>query len=101
MQLTEAIGDRELQAKLLETTYKYVRILLRSERVRTHSGERSLLKNLGSWLGRLTIARSKPVRHRCAPPDHLPQCLLEYCRATRTTPCHLPQWFLGFCRSCA
>ncbi|KAK9916879.1 hypothetical protein WJX75_008268 [Coccomyxa subellipsoidea] len=64
IELTEAIGDRELQAKLLETTYKYVRILLRSERVRTHSGERSLLKNLGSWLGRLTIARSKPVRHR-------------------------------------
>jgi len=62
----DAIGDRELQAQLLETTYKYVRILLRSDRVRTHSGERSLLKNLGSWLGRLTIARSKPVRHKCA-----------------------------------
>ena len=68
MQLMDSIGDKELQANLLETTYKYVRILLRSERVRTHTGERSLLKNLGSWLGRLTIARSKPVRHRCAAP---------------------------------
>lgn len=66
LQLTDAMGERELQTKLLETTYKYVRILLHSDRVRTHSGERSLLKNLGSWLGRLTIARSKPVRHRCA-----------------------------------
>ena len=63
-QLADAIGDRQLQAALLETTYKYVRILLGSERIRTQSGERSLLKNLGSWLGRLTIARNKPVRHR-------------------------------------
>jgi CCR4-NOT transcription complex subunit 1 len=63
-QLADAIGDRALQAALLETTYKYIRILLRSDRIRTQSGERSLLKNLGSWLGRLTIARNKPVRHR-------------------------------------
>jgi CCR4-NOT transcription complex subunit 1 len=41
-----------------------VRILLGSERIRTQSGERSLLKNLGSWLGKLTIARNRPVRHR-------------------------------------
>ena len=41
-----------------------MRILLRSERIKTQSGERSLLKNLGSWLGKLTIARNRPVRHR-------------------------------------
>jgi hypothetical protein len=63
-QLADAIGDRALGAALVETTYKYVRILLRSERIKTQSGERSLLKNLGSWLGKLTIARNRPVRHR-------------------------------------
>lgn len=64
LQLADAIGDKALQNSLLETTYKYIRILLRSDRIRTQSGERSLLKNLGSWLGRLTITRNKPVRHR-------------------------------------
>ena len=29
--------------------------------MKTNSGERSLLKNLGSWLGGLTIARLQPV----------------------------------------
>ncbi|KAK9843414.1 hypothetical protein WJX81_000935 [Elliptochloris bilobata] len=64
LQLADAIGDKELGKALVETTYKYVRILLRSERIKTQSGERSLLKNLGSWLGKLTIARNRPVRHR-------------------------------------
>lgn len=49
---------------LVATTYKYVKILLASERIKTHTSERSLLKNLGSWLGRLTIAQGQPVRHR-------------------------------------
>jgi CCR4-NOT transcription complex subunit 1 len=64
LQLADAIGEKALMNNLLETTYKYIRILLRSDRIRTQSGERSLLKNLGSWLGRLTIARNKPVRHK-------------------------------------
>jgi CCR4-NOT transcription complex subunit 1 len=49
---------------LVLTTYKYVKILLASERIKTHSSERSLLKNLGSWLGRVTIAQGQPVRHK-------------------------------------
>ena len=49
---------------LVATTYKYVRILLASERIITHTSERSLLKNLGSWLGRVTIAQGQPVRHK-------------------------------------
>lgn len=49
---------------LVTTTYKYVKILLASERIKTHSSERSLLKNLGSWLGRVTIAHGQPVRHK-------------------------------------
>ena len=49
---------------MVTTTYKYVRILLASERIKTQSGERSLLKNLGSWLGRITIAQGQPVRHK-------------------------------------
>ena len=39
-------------------------MLLRGDKVRTASGERSLLKNLGAWLGALTLARNKPLLAR-------------------------------------
>ena len=46
---------------ILHTT---VQVLLRSDKIKTSSGERSLLKNLGAWLGSLTLARYRPVRQR-------------------------------------
>ena len=49
---------------LVLTAYKYIKILLASERIKTQSSERSLLKNLGSWLGRITIAQGQPVKHK-------------------------------------
>lgn len=33
----------------MATTHKYIRILLASDRIKTHTSERSLLKNLGTW----------------------------------------------------
>jgi len=50
-----------LLKETIQTTVRNVRVLLDSEKIKTNSGERSLLKNLGSWLGQLTIARNKPV----------------------------------------
>lgn len=44
--------------------HRYIRILLASEHIKTKSGERSLLRNLGWWLGRLTLARQQPVRQK-------------------------------------
>ena len=38
--------------------------MLASEHIKTKSGERSLLRNLGSWLGCLTLARQQPVRQK-------------------------------------
>ena len=55
--LVEAVGGPPLSKMLLATTYKYVRALLASDHLKTKSGERSLLRNLGSWLGKLTLAR--------------------------------------------
>ena len=55
---------KELWRMLVTTTYKYVKVLLASERIKTQSSERSLLKNLGSWLGRITIAQGQPVKHK-------------------------------------
>lgn len=36
-------------------------MLIKSEKCKHSSGERSILKNLGSWLGQLTIAKQRPV----------------------------------------
>jgi CCR4-NOT transcription complex subunit 1 len=52
----------KLEKQLVETTYEYIKVLLNSDKVLTSSSERSLLKNLGSWLGLLTIAKNKAVR---------------------------------------
>lgn len=62
--LVDALGDATLGKMLLNTTYKYIRTLLVSPHLKTKSGERSLLRNLGSWLGRLTLARQQPIRQR-------------------------------------
>lgn len=39
-------------------------VLLRSELIKSSSEERSLLKNLGSWLGKFTIGRNQALRAR-------------------------------------
>lgn len=39
-----------------------IQALLGSELIKTSSEERSLLKNLGSWLGKITIGRNKVLR---------------------------------------
>jgi CCR4-NOT transcription complex subunit 1 len=46
---------------ILQHTYGNILVLLQSEKVLTQSSERSLLKNLGSWLGALTIEKNRPV----------------------------------------
>ena len=43
---------------------RYIRILLASEHIKTKQGERSLLRNLGAWLGLLTLGKSQPVRQK-------------------------------------
>ena len=46
-------------------------VLLGSELIKSSSEERSLLKNLGSWLGRLTIGRNQVLRAREIDPKSL------------------------------
>jgi len=64
LELLEKIGEKALNRAVLHATYRNIKVLLSSGKVKTNSGERSLLKNLGSWLGQLTIAKCKPVLQR-------------------------------------
>lgn len=53
-----------LENEVLRQTYSSIYVLLRSNKIVLSSSERSLLKNLGLWLGGLTIARNRPILYR-------------------------------------
>ncbi|GJD10455.1 CCR4-NOT transcription complex subunit 1 [Galdieria sulphuraria] len=46
---------------VLSKSYEYVSILLSYEKIRFSTSDRTLLKNMGSWIGILTLARNKPI----------------------------------------
>ncbi|KAG4096458.1 Not1-domain-containing protein [Neocallimastix lanati (nom. inval.)] len=45
-------------------TFVNIYSLINSESIVNNSSERSLLKNLGTWLGGITLAKNKPIKHR-------------------------------------
>lgn len=57
------LGDygKGLIESILSSVYLNIGKLLRSPKITTSTSERSLLKNLGSWLGQITIARNRPI----------------------------------------
>ena len=62
--LLDAIGDETLFRLVLDASYSNIKALLSSNKVKTNSVSIALLKNLGSWLGNLTISRNQPVLMR-------------------------------------
>jgi CCR4-NOT transcription complex subunit 1 len=57
--------DNALLVKaVLQSTYYNVTRLLQSNKITTSSSERSLLRNLGVWLGQITLAKNKPILQR-------------------------------------
>ena len=59
--LVEKWGDKALRNNLVDGTVHYCKVMLDSELLKSNSSERTLLKNLGSWLGKLTLGCNKPV----------------------------------------
>lgn len=51
----------ELSRMVVRETYRNIRVLLRSDKGIANFSDRSLLKNLGHWLGMLTLAKNKPI----------------------------------------
>jgi hypothetical protein len=54
-------GERRLRDTVVTTTVHYINVMLASPKLRSITSERTLLKNLGAWLGKLTLAQNKPV----------------------------------------
>ncbi|KAL5217094.1 hypothetical protein ABZP36_017778 [Zizania latifolia] len=57
----DKVNSRSLNRGILKATYENCKVLLRSDLIKSSSEERSLLKNLGSWLGKFTIGRNQAL----------------------------------------
>ncbi|CAI4215426.1 unnamed protein product [Parascedosporium putredinis] len=64
VELVNLFEDKALWAEVLRETYSSVSRMLNAETTLQNSTERTHLKNLGGWLGLLTLARNKPIKHR-------------------------------------
>ncbi|XP_057867287.2 uncharacterized protein LOC131074644 isoform X3 [Cryptomeria japonica] len=64
LKFLDKINSKLLHKEIIKATYENCKVLLKSELIKSSSEERSLLKNLGSWLGKLTIGRNQALRAR-------------------------------------
>lgn len=59
----DVLKIREVNKMVTKETYRNIKVLLRSDKGIANFSDRSLLKNLGHWLGMLTLARNEPILH--------------------------------------
>ncbi|KLP01071.1 Uncharacterized protein LW94_8387 [Fusarium fujikuroi] len=64
LELVKLFEDKALWSEVLRETYISVCRMLNSEATMQNSTERTHLKNLGGWLGLLTLARDRPIKHK-------------------------------------
>lgn len=64
LELVKIFEDNALWTEVLRETYISVARMLNSELTMQNSTERTHLKNLGGWLGLLTLARDRPIKHK-------------------------------------
>ncbi|WVQ65071.1 uncharacterized protein L199_003241 [Kwoniella botswanensis] len=64
MQLLEALHSPVFEKHVLWETYRKARDLLNSEATMNSASERTTLKTVASWLGKITLARNKPIKLR-------------------------------------
>lgn len=66
-QFMKVMASKPMHDIMLKTTVASCSSLLSSDKTLTSSQERTLLKNLGSWLGSQTLAQNIPILHRALP----------------------------------
>ena len=64
LDLLKLLGKKSLWAEVLRETYVSVQRMLNAESTMNSAAERKNLKSLAMWLGSLTIARDKPIKHK-------------------------------------
>ncbi|XP_077245049.1 uncharacterized protein LOC143885003 isoform X2 [Tasmannia lanceolata] len=64
LKFIDKINSKVLNKEIVKASYENCKALLRSDLIKSSSEERSLLKNLGSWLGKFTIGRNQVLLAR-------------------------------------
>ncbi|XP_069510725.1 CCR4-NOT transcription complex subunit 1 isoform X2 [Ambystoma mexicanum] len=59
----DTLKNVEFNKLVLSETYRNIKVLLTSDKAAANFSDRSLLKNLGHWLGIITLAKNKPILH--------------------------------------
>lgn len=57
----DALGIESLTSKVVTETFRNIKVLLRSDKGVANFSDRTLLKNLGHWLGMLTLGKNTPI----------------------------------------
>ncbi|KAJ7582498.1 Not1-domain-containing protein [Mycena floridula] len=81
LRFLDQLGRQSLTKLILHETYVKSVYLINSEKTTQPGSERNTLKNIGSWLGSITLARDRPIKHRNLAFKEL---LLEGCDSGRT-----------------
>ncbi|GER44883.1 transcription regulators [Striga asiatica] len=71
LKFLDKVNLKPLYREIVQATYVNCKVLLGSELIKSSVEERSLLKNLGSWLGKITIGRNQVLRAREIDPKSL------------------------------
>ncbi|CAA0820384.1 transcription regulators [Striga hermonthica] len=71
LKFLDKVNLKPLYREIVQATYENCKVLLGSELIKSSVEERSLLKNLGSWLGKITIGRNQVLRAREIDPKSL------------------------------
>ncbi|KAI0273855.1 Not1-domain-containing protein [Gloeopeniophorella convolvens] len=64
LQVLDGLEQPLLSKLILEETVVKSAAMLNAEKTMHSSSERSILKNLGAWLGTITLARDKPIKFK-------------------------------------
>ncbi|KAI3444740.1 hypothetical protein Pfo_001405 [Paulownia fortunei] len=71
LKFLDKVNLKPLNKEIVQATYENCKVLLGSELIKSSVEERSLLKNLGSWLGKITIGKNQVLRAREIDPKSL------------------------------
>jgi CCR4-NOT transcription complex subunit 1 len=64
LRFLDTLDRQQLSKLVLQETFVKAAAMLNSERSMQSGAERSTLKNVGAWLGTITLARDRPIKHK-------------------------------------
>jgi CCR4-NOT transcription complex subunit 1 len=64
LRFLDALDRKVLSKYVLHETLVKSAVMLNAERTMKSSAERAILKNVGTWLGTITLARDQPIKHK-------------------------------------